>query len=128
MINWRVELSNGDVAEQGEMPWVELPGERLPWPRLCAHLEEHNLYITKFWILQNGEIVASKDDFDSCFVEYDVELDNILGGPTATTLLYTGFFYDDRVDHILVNTETGELFTHVSKDFIAMAPSPGYKK
>jgi hypothetical protein len=123
MIRWKVELSNGEVVEEGVMPWVELPGERLPWPRLCAYLEENNLYVTKFWALNGPNDLFQRQDFQSCFVEYDMELDNIMGGPTATTSLHTGFYYEGLVDHIYIDMETGELTVKRTDTYKAMMPS-----
>lgn len=123
MIRWKVELNNGEIAEEGRMPWLELPGERLPWPRLCAYLEENDLHITSFSVLKDDDLIFKKQQFYSCFVEYDMELDNIMGGPSAKTLLHTGFYYDEGVDHVYVDLETGEMQIDETDEYAALCPS-----
>lgn len=123
MIRWKVELSNGEVVEEGMMPWIELPGERKPWPRLCAYLEEYDLHVTKLSVLSADETLVQRTGFESCFVEYDLEIDNVFGGPISISSLHVGFYFNDRVEHIYIDMQTGKIKTKTTDTYKAMCPS-----
>jgi len=138
MIRWKAQLSNGELATEGVVPWVELPGERLPWPRLCAYLEENELHIEGLGLLddQDNPIVFPSDsvcwlsqdkDPEYYGVQYDINVDNLFGDSTIENLVHVSFHFNDYVDHIWVSSEDGRIESSRTDVWTAMCPSPRRK-
>ena len=47
---WSVALSNGREFHENKAPFERIDGERSPWGRLEAYLEEHKVRITALWL------------------------------------------------------------------------------
>jgi hypothetical protein len=138
MIKWVATLSNGEIATEGEEPWSVIPEERLPWPRLCKYLQENNLHIDDVKILDednNVILTQVEDEWNSkgeqplyYSIQYDVELDNILGGGVSKTFLHLASHYDDHIEHFYIDFGTKEVRSEITKEYSPIVPSPSRKE
>lgn len=124
MIKWRATLSDGTVATQDEGEWIENPGERLPWNRLCKYSAENGLVVDKLEVDIDGRLVYLPFDLqrfslvnqkpNSFDIMYHMEVDNLLTGGNTSIYIDTIAHYKNFDLHLINKTDTTESWIFIT--------------
>lgn len=95
---WIAELSDGSIVVEGEGEWVERPGERLPWVRLCRYATASGLRVVSLG-LPNFRM----PDAPQYSIVYHLVVDDALGGQEITEYINLGSHYGNFSIHYIQN-------------------------
>ena len=130
---WIARLSDGTYVTEGVAPWEVRPGERLPWARLCEHLEQNNLSISQLNFTNGNTITfpVAQQRFgytshkpDSFSIQNTLEVDNILGGAYSSEFLDIACHFPTFVLHYVVDIGSGNVQILVSEPTTPIASAP----
>jgi len=123
---WIALLSDDTVAVEDEGEWVRKPGERLPWPRLAAYVEENDLFLKQLKFRNGDHFLNLAPGADYYFVQYSVQVDNIFGARQHTDFVDVGMgFGSTNIHYVYDLTNRSNSWIVASEGDDILAPIRG---